>query len=186
LNPLTACKPGYVGIDLDGSNSRIAYDGEIELSGAGVFAEYLNKPDETKESFTTDGWFKTGDLVVKDENGYIKIVDRKKAILCTASGKKVAPAKLENLFSTSSAVDQVFLIGDERNFISALIVPNFNYFIEKYTENNIPFIESESEFSEATGAKICMKTNRSFINQPMLKQMIEMDVDRVNESLERY
>lgn len=113
LNPITACKPGKMGIDANGGIGRVAPDGELEISGAGIFAGYLNKPEETKEAFTEDGWFKTGDIVFKDEDGYYRFVDRKKAIICLATGKNVAPAKIENLFSTSSYIDQIFVIGDE-------------------------------------------------------------------------
>jgi len=67
--------------------------GELEISGAGIFSSYLNKPEETFESFTEDGWFRTGDKVEIDEFGYIKIVDRIKSIICLSNGKNIAPAK---------------------------------------------------------------------------------------------
>jgi long-chain acyl-CoA synthetase len=81
LNPIRACKPGYVGIDANSSYVRMADDGELEISGAGIFGEYLNLPADTKGSFTGDGWFRTGDIVEKDDYGYYRIIGRKKDVI---------------------------------------------------------------------------------------------------------
>ncbi|MBO8158373.1 long-chain fatty acid--CoA ligase [Thermosyntropha sp.] len=186
LNPITACKPGKMGIDANGSICRVASDGELEISGAGVFAGYLNKPEETAEAFTEDGWFKTGDIVSKDEDGYYQFIERKKQIICLAIGKNVAPVKIENLFSTSSYIDQIFVIGDERNYISLLIVPNFNYFVELYKQNNIPYDESKLEWSNTTGVLICNKVGEDFIEKAFLKEKIAEEVERVNKQLENF
>jgi long-chain acyl-CoA synthetase len=86
-NPMCGTKPGTIGPEACGSTIRIADDGELEVMGAGTFVGYLNKPEENEAAFTPDGWFKTGDLVVRDEDGYYRIVDRKKAIICLAIGK---------------------------------------------------------------------------------------------------
>ena len=186
LNPITNCKPGYVGINANGGWARVAPDGELEISGAGVFKTYLNKPEATAESFTGDGWFKTGDLVQVDENGYYKIVDRKKAIICTAIGKNIAPAKIESLFSTSPLVEQIFLIGDERNFISALITPNFAYFIDVFESQGVSYDKDSLLWSDATGIDICMGVGEDFISQPVLKEMIDKEVQKANQSLEHF
>jgi len=186
LNPINACKPGYVGQNANGSLSRMAVDGELELSGAGIFKEYLNKPEDTKESFTDDGWFKTGDLVATDDEDYFKIIDRKKAIICTAVGKNIAPAKLENLFSTSSIVEQTFFVGDERNYITALFVPNFNYFIDYFDKNNIQYDKDRLEYSTATGISICTGVGEDFISQSVLKEMIGKEVNQANGKLEKF
>ncbi|TAL35497.1 MAG: long-chain fatty acid--CoA ligase [Spirochaetes bacterium] len=186
LNPLTACKPGYMGVNANGSYTRVAPDGELEISGAGLFKGYLNKPEEDAASFTADGWFMTGDLVRQDAAGYFKIVDRKKAIICTAVGKNIAPAKIENLFSTSTAVEQIFLVGDERNFITALIVPNFNYFIDTFKKANIPFDDSGIEWSTASGARICVRVGDDFVSVPLLVEAIARDVKEANGQLEGF
>jgi len=186
LNPITNCRPGFIGINANGGFARIAEDGELELSGAGLFSEYLNKAEDTKESFTKDKWFKTGDLVTVDENGYYKIVDRKKAIICTAVGKNIAPAKIENQFSTSTIVEQIFLIGDERNFISALIVPSYAYFIDYFEKNGIEYDKDALVWSNASGANICMAVGEDFVNQPVLQAMVDEDVKRGNEKLEGF
>jgi long-chain acyl-CoA synthetase len=185
-NPMSACKPGSIGPQANGSKCRVAEDGELEVSGAGIFAGYLNKPEETRESFTEDGWFKTGDLVVKDVDGYYRIVDRKKAIICLATGKNVAPYKLESQFSTTVEVDQVFVIGDERNFISALLVPNFLHFIEVFDRNGIVYDKSKLKYMEAGGATLCAEVGEDFIEQPLLKEQIAAAVKQVNSHLEEF
>jgi long-chain acyl-CoA synthetase len=179
-NPMSACKPGSIGPQANGSECRVAEDGELEVRGAGTFIGYLNKPEETKEAFTEDGWFKTGDLVVKDIDGYYRIVDRKKAIICLATGKNVAPYKIESLFATAVEVDQVFMIGDERNYITALIVPNFLHFIEVFDRNGIAYDKSKIKYMEAGGAQLCAEVGEDFINQPLLKEQIEAVVKQVN------
>ncbi len=186
LNPLTGCKPGYMGKEANGSLTRVAPDGELEISGAGLFKGYLNKPEETAESFTEDGWFKTGDVVERDANGYYRIIDRKKAIICTAVGKNIAPAKLENLFSTSAVIEQIFLIGDERNFISALVVPNFNYFRELYDRSGIGYDADSIVVNTATGASICTTVGEDFIARPELREAVERDIKEANGKLEEF
>lgn len=185
-NPMRAAKPGTVGPEANGSKLRIAEDGELEVTGAGMFLGYLNKPEENEASFTEDGWFKTGDLVERDEQGYYRIVDRKKAIICLATGKNVAPAKIENYYATSTAIEQIFIIGDERTFISALIVPNFNYFIELFDNKGIKYDKSKLVFSETDGIKICEEVGEDFIQQPLLQDMIAKTVAENNKELESF
>jgi len=186
LNPIAACKPGYMGIEACGGVARVAGDGELEISGAGIFSEYLNLPEETKESFTPDGWFKTGDVVEKDRYGYYRIVDRKKAIICTAVGKNIAPAKIENLFSLSQVIEQVFIIGDERNYISALVAPNFNYFRGLFDKENIGYDKDKLVYEDIGGMKICTGVGEDFIAQPQLAERIAKDVEAANEQLEGF
>ncbi|MGE5455347.1 MAG: AMP-dependent synthetase/ligase [Methylocystaceae bacterium] len=185
-NPLNACKPGTVGPEGCGAKVRVAEDGELETSAAGIFAGYLNKPEETADAFTEDGWFKTGDLVKKDADGYYKIVDRKKAIICLAIGKNVAPLKLEGLFSTSIAIDQIFFIGDERNFISALIVPNFAYFMELFERENIDYERHQIVTGESNGMMLCIQAGNDFVEKPLLKSAIAEAVAAVNRQLESF
>lgn len=186
LNPITACKPGYMGKEANGSKCRVAADGELELSGAGIFKGYLNKPKETKEAFTNDGWFKTGDVVEMTPDGYIKFVERKKGIICTSIGKNVAPAKLENLFSTSSWIEQIFLVGDEKPFISALIVPNFANFIALFEREGIAYDESKLVYENIGGMQICTKVGDDFINNKRLQELIDNDVNEANKKLEKF
>jgi long-chain acyl-CoA synthetase len=88
LKYAASCLPaGSVGLASNGSRLRVSEIGELEITGAGVFKKYWNKPQETAESFTPDGWFKTGDKVEVDKYGYYRIVDRIKNIICLATGK---------------------------------------------------------------------------------------------------
>ncbi|HZK43144.1 MAG TPA: long-chain fatty acid--CoA ligase [Syntrophomonadaceae bacterium] len=184
-NPMYAAKPGTIGPEANGSNCRVAEDGELEVRGA-IFIGYLNKPEEDAEAFTADGWFKTGDLVTMDPDGYFRIVDRKKAIICLATGKNVAPAKIESQFATSTAVDQIFVIGDERNVIGALILPSFSYFMNLFEKENIAYDRTKLEYSNIAGAEIVTGVGQDFIDQPILKQMIADNVKQVNETLEDF
>ncbi len=108
-----------------GAEVRIAEDGEILAKGPGVMLGYLNKPEQTREMFTDDGWLKTGDIGVRDEQGYVKITDRKKDIIVTSGGKNVAPQVLENTFASNPFIEQIAILGDGKKYIVALIVPNF-------------------------------------------------------------
>ncbi len=173
LTPITACKPGYVGINANGSYSRIASDGELETKGAGLFSHYLNRPELTGESFTQDNWFKTGDIVEIDSSGYYRVIDRKKAIICTSIGKNIAPAKLKGQFKTNDCIDQIFFVGDDRNYITALIVPNFNYFVGLYEKEGIRFNKGELQWDDSFGISLCIKVGEDFIGTYRLKQIID-------------
>ncbi len=186
VNPLTSCRPGYLGINANGGQCRIAADGELEISEAGVFNEYLGKPEQTAEAFTPDGWFKTGDLVVMDKYGYYKLIERKKAIICTNVGKNISPVKLEHLFSTSSYIEQIFFIGDERNFISALIVPDYNFFIDMYDKEGIKYNRDQLRFDDSSGESVCVEVGSDFTGNSRLRQIIEDEVYRANRELENF
>ena len=133
---------GTVGKPIRNVQVRIAEDGEIEISGANVMLGYYNQPEATKEVFTEDGWFKTGDIGWLDADGFLKITDRKKELFKTSGGKYIAPSPIEQLIKASRFVSQVVLIGADRNFPAALVVPNFeqlaNYAKLKNLEINSP------------------------------------------------
>ena len=184
--PLTACKPGYVGLVSNGSRARISDIGELEIRGAGIFGKYLNKPEETESSFTPDGWFKTGDKVIMDEFGYVKIVDRIKSIICLSSGKNVAPAKIESLFATSPYVEQIFTIGDERSVISTLLVPSLTYFKEKFDAEGIEYNKSEVVIDNSAGTPIVCKVGADFIEKGNIRGLIAQEVENANKELEGF
>jgi long-chain acyl-CoA synthetase len=113
-------KIGTVGPPFPGTSARIAADGEILVKGGHVFRGYRNNPAATAEAFT-DGWFRTGDIGVLDDEGYMRITGRAKEIIVTASGKNVAPAVLEDRLRSHPLVSQCIVVGDERPFIAALV-----------------------------------------------------------------
>ncbi|HPJ34860.1 MAG TPA: long-chain fatty acid--CoA ligase [Spirochaetota bacterium] len=184
--PLLACRPGSVGLASNGSRLRVSDIGELEISGAGVFKRYWNKPEETAESFTPDGWFKTGDKVEVDKYGYYKIVDRIKNIICLATGKNVAPAKVESQFATSPYIDQVFPIGDERAVISTLLVPNFNYFMEKFDNEGVDYDKSQVVIDNSAGAPLVIKVGPEFIEKGNIRELIAEEVKKANSELEGF
>jgi len=186
LNPITACKPGYIGINACGGQSRVAADGELEITGAGVFNDYVKKPELKKELFTADGWYRTGDMVEVDEHGYYRILDRKKSIISTDSGKNISPFKIVNLFSNSSCIDQVLIVGDDRRYIAALIVPNFNYFIELFEKESIKYDKNQIVWEEYSGFRICVKVSDTFVANHRLQELVKEDIDRANIELESY
>jgi long-chain acyl-CoA synthetase len=123
---LTVNSPGYVrigtvGRPIPGTTIRIAEDGEILAKGDQIFAGYWNNEAATRETFTEDGWFKTGDLGALDDEGFLRITGRKKEIIVTAGGKNVAPAVLEDGMRANPLVSQVMVVGDNRPFIAALV-----------------------------------------------------------------
>lgn len=114
-------KIGTVGPPVCGNEIRIGEDDEIQVKGLGVFSTYHNNPEATAESFTTDGWFRTGDIGALDEDGYLRITGRKKELIVTAGGKNVAPTQLEDRLRGHPLISQVLVVGDGEPFISALI-----------------------------------------------------------------
>lgn len=114
-------KIGTVGPALPGHTVRIAEDSEVQVKGIDVFKEYWNNPEATAESFTEDGFFRTGDLGTLDSDGYLSITGRKKEIIVTAGGKNVAPAVLEDAIRSNPVVGQIVVVGDQKPFIAALI-----------------------------------------------------------------
>jgi long-chain acyl-CoA synthetase len=115
---------GTVGKPIKGTEQRIAEDGEILIRSAAVFRGYLNKPEATAEVLASDGWFHTGDIGEIDEDGFLRITDRKKNLLITAGGKNVAPANIETLLKREPLVSQALVVGDRQPFLTALITLN--------------------------------------------------------------
>ncbi len=115
-------KPGSVGVPCPGIEVKLDEDGEVMCRGGNVFRGYLNQPDKTAEVLDDDGWFRTGDIGELDDDGYLTIVDRKKELIITAGGKNLSPSNLEAQLKLIPLVGQAIAIGDNRPFVSALVV----------------------------------------------------------------
>ena len=120
-NPPDRIKIGTVGPPAPGIEIKLAEDGEVLIKGPCVMEGYRNLPDKTSETFTEDGFLLTGDIGEFDEDGYLRIVDRKKELIITAAGKNLSPANIEARLRQIPLVSQAVAIGDRRKFISALL-----------------------------------------------------------------
>jgi long-chain acyl-CoA synthetase len=167
-NPQTI-KLGTVGKPIHNMRVRIASDGEVEVSGPGVMLGYYNKPDATRDVFTEDGWFKTGDIGEIDSDGFLRITDRKKELFKTSGGKYIAPSPIEQMIRSSRFVSQVVLIGNERKFASALIVPNFDM-LASYVDLK----------------KLKAKTPAEMCADPRIIDLIERQVAAATKNLARF
>ncbi len=137
-------KFGTVGPVVNNVEISIASDGEILFRGPSIMKGYWNDEAATKEVIY-DGWFHTGDIGELDEDGYLRITDRKKHIIVTSGGKNIAPLPIEHLIAESPYVDQVMVVGEKRPFLTALIVPNYNE-LKNYAEEN--------DISSASGSEL--------------------------------
>jgi len=133
-NPMIRAKVGTIGRPLPNLEVKIAEDGEILVKGPNVMKGYY-KDKEATEKDLVDGWFHTGDIGEFDEEGYLKIIDRKKHLLVLSTGKNVAPAPIENAINESRFIENSVLVGDKRKFVSVLIKPDY--------ENLIPWAEKQ-------------------------------------------
>jgi long-chain acyl-CoA synthetase len=129
-------KFGTVGPLIDGVFVKIAEDGEILTTGPNIMMGYYKRPDLTAEVMSGD-WFHTGDIGVMDKENFLRITDRKKELFKTSGGKYVAPLAIENKLKESPFIEQVMLLGSDRKFVSALIVPSFPAVKDWARKNNL-------------------------------------------------
>ncbi len=160
-------KFGTVGPPLTGVEVKIAEDGEILVKSPGVFKGYYKNPEDTAETIK-DGWLFSGDVGEIDEDGYLKITDRKKDIIVTAGGKNITPQYIENKLKASSYINDAVVIGDKRKFISCLIMIDEDNVV-KYAQDN----------------KIQFSTYKDLTQSPEIVKLIQGEVDQVNETLSR-
>jgi len=160
-------KFGKVGTPLDGVEVRLAEDGEILVKSPGVFKGYYKQPEASAEALK-DGWLHSGDVGEFDEDGYLKITDRKKDIMVTAGGKNITPQYIENQLKFSSYVNDAVIIGDNRKFVTALIM-----------------IDEENVVKYAQDNKIQFSTYKDLTQDPDIMKLIGKEVDKVNAGLSR-
>lgn len=126
-------KIGSAGTNLPGVDVKIGENNEILVKGKTIMKGYYNKPEETKAVFTEDGWFRTGDAGYINEDGSLVITDRIKDLFKTSNGKYIAPQALESVLSEDQYIEQVAVIGDQRKYVTAIIVPAFEA-LKEYAE----------------------------------------------------
>ena len=157
---------GYVGEPIPGIEVKIAEDGEILAKGPGVFKGYFKDPELTAET-VKDGWLHTGDVGALDD-GFLKIMDRKKDILITAGGKNITPAFIENKLKFSTFIQDAVVIGDGRKYITALILIDEDNVTKYAQDNRIPF----TTFADLT-------------QNPEINKLIEREISRINKDLSK-
>ena len=162
-------KIGTVGQPAPGSSVRIADDGEVQVRGANVFHGYHNLPEKTAETFTADGWLKTGDLGSLDEDGRLTITGRKKDIIITAGGKNVSPIPMEEEIAKCPIVEHAVVVGDGRPFIGALVTLD-----PEGLASWLPAIGQPTDLSLTDAAAL-----------PQVREEIQPFVDRANATVSR-
>lgn len=164
---------GTVGLAFDDTEFKIAEDGEILVRGPQLMKGYFRRPEQTEEVFTEDGFFKTGDIGKLDGEGYLSITDRKKEIIITAAGKNIAPQPIENKIKSFPFAEQVCVIGDQRKYLTALIVPN------------LEICQSWAR-SKASGVSGSLKSVRDCVESKAVQDRFQEILDEVNKDLGRY
>jgi long-chain acyl-CoA synthetase len=159
---------GTVGRALPGFELKLAEDGELMIRSETVFRGYYKDPEATAEVLKPDGWLLTGDIAEIDEDGYVRITDRKKDILVTAGGKNIAPQNLENDLKTSKLVSQALVVGDRRPYVAALVT--------------LDPVELE-KWATRQGIEGDMETLAA---DPRVQELVQGIVDEVNAERSRY
>ena len=209
VNCPDAWKFGTVGKPVPGVEVKIAEDGEILSRGPHIMQGYYNRPDDTAEAIDSDGWFHTGDIGQFDEEGFLKITDRKKNILVLSNGKNVAPQPIESELVRSDYISQVMLIGDGQKSVGALVVPNFDALGEfgkeqgLDTENNATLVETKevrqlirgeinrfvADFADFERPRMFAVLNREFTQEedemtPTLKLKRQVILDHFSDEID--
>jgi long-chain acyl-CoA synthetase len=169
VNPTGRIKIGTVGPPAPGVQLKLADDGELLIKSDVVMLGYRNLPEKTDETFTGDGWLRTGDIAEFDEDGYMRIVDRKKELIINAAGKNMSPANIEaTLKSSSPLIAQACCIGDGRPYNTALIV-----------------LDPDFAPMWAAGQGIEGATLETLAREQRVRETIEAAIDEANEKLAR-
>ncbi|HEX9259033.1 MAG TPA: long-chain fatty acid--CoA ligase [Acidimicrobiales bacterium] len=164
--PADKVKIGRVGVAYPGVEIRIADDGEILTRGPGTFVGYHKNPEATAETIDADGWLHTGDVGELDDDGFLKITDRKKDLIITAGGKNISPSEIENMLKVSPYVREAVVIGDRRKYLTALIG-----------------IELDTVGDWATRRFMPYTTYEDLSHKPEVRQLVSEWVDHVNRNL---
>ncbi len=159
---------GTVGPVLRDVEVKIAEDGEILTKGPNLMMGYYKRPERTKEVIDAEGWFHTGDIGHLEHGKYLKITDRKKEIFKTSSGKYIAPQVIENQFKESPFIENIIVIGENKNYATAIIIPDFEH-LEGWCEiKEIDFVSKEE-----------------IIKNPVILTRIQREIDKINAHIDR-
>ncbi len=161
-------RPGTAGRPVQGSEVRLAEDGEVLFRGPSVFLGYWQDPVKTAEVLDKEGWVHTGDVGEWTSEGELRLVDRKKDIIVTAGGKNVSPTEIETLLKSSPYISEAVVFGEGRKYLTALIEVDYDNCAEWARQRGIPF----------TGFS-------SLIARPELTKLIQQEVERANAHLAR-
>lgn len=167
FTPPASARPGTVGPPVPWNQVRLSEQGEILARGENIFTGYLNMPDKTAETIV-HGWLHTGDVGVFDQAGYLRIIDRIKDIIITAGGKNITPSEIENELKFSSYITDAVVIGDQREYLSCLVMIDHDNVVQFAQERDIPFTDF-----------------RSLCRTREVQDLIQLEINRVNKQLAR-
>lgn len=170
VNSFDRLKTGSVGHILDNLDVKIQPDGEISVKGPSVFKGYFKDEEKTKEVFTNDGYFKTGDIGHIDDEGFLHITDRKKEMFKTSGGKYVAPQVIENDAKSSKFIEQIIVVGEGEKMPCAMVQPDFHFAINWAKRHHIKI----------------GKTPEEIANSMELKARIEKEIIKINANLGKW
>lgn len=187
LNPVGRFKPGTVGPPLAGVMQKIAEDGEILIKGDNVMMGYYKLPEETEESFTGDGWLKTGDIGEFDEDGYLVFKERKKHIIVLSTGKNVTPLPIEEELKKSRWVDEAVVIGDNEKFTGALLQPAYQSLLDLAREHKVSYDESLTRYQDMpTGEKVPVQVDEKLFEDEHILEIFRGVVDKANSAFDPH
>lgn len=169
LNRYDDYRFGWVGPPGPGVEQKIAEDGEILFRGRNVMKGYYKMPEETAETFTADGWLRSGDVGDIDDPNFLRITGRKKEIIVTSGGKNIAPARVEEALTNSRFINQVLVVGDRRNYLTALVT-----------------LEPDAAMEYARRMGLSFSTADDLVDQPEIVQLIESEVAEQNRQLASF
>ena len=169
LTPAGKSRYGSCGKPIKEVQVKIASDSEVLIKGPTVMAGYYKKPELTKETIDKDGWLHTGDIGHLDDDNYLYLTDRKKNILITSGGKNIASAPIENALKASKYIDEICLIGNNRKFISALIIPNYEN-LKKWAQKH----------------NLDVSDNRKLVDHAEVKNFVWQEVERLQTDFARF
>jgi long-chain acyl-CoA synthetase len=173
-------KNGTVGPVIPGAKLRIGENDEIQYWGGNCFKGYWRKPEKTNETYTDDGWMRTGDIGLIDSKGFLTITGRMKDIIITAGGKNITPSEIENRLKFSPYISDTIIIGDQRKFVSCLVMIDQEN-VEKFAQDNrVPFSDFASLCASKEVLELIQNTieevNNDFARAEQIKKFRLLDV----------